>query len=180
MAEEETEEEKTEEESEEEPEEMEEEIEEEVEEETEFSSSEVTGVPIVLCPDDYVPMDIKGTESREVEERSFIFSTSTEDHLHVKFECPECGKAYFHDLDRKRQGCFIATAAYGTPLSSEINVLRNFRDSYLVRRDWGKGLVSLYYTISPPIAKQIEKSESMRKLVRTCLKPVIQLFKDEE
>lgn len=161
----------------------EEEEKEELEEEEEgageeVSIGEVTGVPIVLCPESYIPMEIKGKESREVEERSFIFSTSTEDHLHLKYECPECGRYYFHDLDKKRQGCFIATAAYGSPLAKEINVLRNFRDAYLIHRDWGREIVSLYYTFSPPIANVIEKSESLKKLVRIALKPLIRLFKE--
>ncbi|KXA96836.1 hypothetical protein AKJ38_02525 [candidate division MSBL1 archaeon SCGC-AAA259I14] len=80
-------------------------------------------------------------------------------------------------MESKRQGCFIATAAYGTPLAKEINVLRRFRDSYLAQREWGKKLVDLYYTLSPPIANVIERSEMLKRLVRTFLQPVVDLFK---
>ncbi|MFP4006231.1 MAG: CFI-box-CTERM domain-containing protein [Candidatus Hadarchaeia archaeon] len=153
---------------------------EEGEEDEEFSVSEIIGVPSILCPDDYVLMDITDTEFREVEERKYIFMKDTESHMHLKYECPECGGVFYHDTDRKRQGCFIATAAYGTPFSKDINVLRRFRDSYLVHREWGKKLVSAYYTLSPPVANLISKSENLRKVVRKALKPIVEIFKRRE
>lgn len=164
----------------EETEELEELEEEEEEAKEEFSPSEIIGVPTVLCPDDYVPMEIDGTDFREVEERKFIFMTDTESHMHIKYVCPECGMKFFHDSDRQRQGCFIATAAYGTPFSKDINVLRRFRDSYLIHRNWGKKLISTYYTLSPPVANIISKSDSLRKVVRTALKPIVEVFKRRE
>lgn len=145
--------------------------------EEELSQEEIDAVPSILCSDDFALMEIEDTDVREVEERGFLFSTNTENHLHLKYVCPECGRYYFYDMETQRQGCFIATAAYGTPFSKDINVLRRFRDSYLVHREWGEKIISMYYTLSPPIAKIIGKSEKLRKLVRTCLTPVVELFK---
>lgn len=155
-----------------------EEPEEEVDE-MELTPSDIDAVPYILCSEDLVPMNIEDVESKEVEKREFIFKTSTENHMHAKYVCPECGKYFYHDMERQRQGCFIATAAYGTPFASDINVLRNFRDSYLANREWGKKFISLYYTISPPIARVIEKSETLRKIVRKCLVPVVNIFKEK-
>lgn len=151
----------------------------ELEDEKEISSG-ITAVPIILCPEDYEPMEITGTEDREVEERDFLFRTNTETHMHIRYECPECGRYYLHDIKRKRQGCFIATAAFGTPLAKEIKVLRKFRDSYLVHKNWGRKLVSTYYILSPPIANIIQKSENLKKLVRTLLIPIIKIFRGEK
>ncbi len=175
--------EKKEEEIEEEAEETEKTEEEEEDEEVydqELSMGDIVAVPIILCPEDHEPMDIKGVEVRETEEKKLFFRSSTEKHEHLKYECPACGRYYFHDLERTREGCFIATAAYGTPFAQEINVLRNFRDSYLVHKNWGRKLVSVYYTLSPPIAEKIKKSEPLKKAVRTFLTPVVKFFKKKE
>lgn len=158
--------------------ELEEEEEEEYDEELEVG--DIVAVPVILCPDDYEPMEIEGPEMRETEVDKAFFRTGTEKHQHLKYVCPVCERYYYHDLERKRQGCFIATAAYGTPFASDINVLRRFRDSYLVHRKWGKKLVSMYYTLSPPIADFIAKSEPLKKIVRTFLSPVVETFKRRE
>lgn len=62
--------------------------------------------------------------------------------------------------------CFIATAAYGTDTAEGINILRQFRDVVLLASDLGAEFVSLYYEISPPIAKVISQHDSLRTAVR--------------
>ena len=63
-------------------------------------------------------------------------------------------------------GCFIATAAYGTPMAEEIEILREFRDEYLLTNPVGKGLVDFYYKVSPPIAEFITEHPSLKPIVR--------------
>jgi hypothetical protein len=63
-------------------------------------------------------------------------------------------------------GCFIATAAFGTPLHPEIDRLRAFRDDVLLRTPSGTAFVEAYYRFSPPVAEQIAEYETMRALVR--------------
>ena len=69
--------------------------------------------------------------------------------------------------------CFIATAAYGTPMAKEIEILREFRDKYLMTNPVGKGLVEFYYRVSPPIAEFITKHPSLKPIVRGGLLPVV-------
>jgi len=70
-------------------------------------------------------------------------------------------------------GCFIATAAYGTPMVEEIQVLRKFRDEYLLTNQLGQALVGLYYKVSPPIAKFITEHPSLKPIVRVGLLPTV-------
>ena len=69
--------------------------------------------------------------------------------------------------------CFIATAAYGTPMAKEIEILREFRDKYLMTNPVGKGLVEFYYRVSPPIAEFITGHPSLKPIVRAGLVPAV-------
>jgi len=69
--------------------------------------------------------------------------------------------------------CFIATAAFGSPLHPYVRILREFRDRYLLTNDIGKEIVTLYYSYSPPISDVIAKSAPLRVGVQISLIPVI-------
>jgi len=69
-------------------------------------------------------------------------------------------------------GCFIATAAFGSPLERHVQLFRNFRDTYLLPNSIGRAFVALYYDFSPPIARFIEKNGVLRGAVRIGLHPV--------
>jgi hypothetical protein len=69
--------------------------------------------------------------------------------------------------------CFIATAAYGTPMAKEIEILREFRDKYLMTNPVGKGLVEFYYRVSPPIAEFITEHPTLKPIVRAGLVPAV-------
>ncbi|MFH1061257.1 MAG: CFI-box-CTERM domain-containing protein [Candidatus Omnitrophota bacterium] len=70
-------------------------------------------------------------------------------------------------------GCFIATAAFGTTMASEVKVLCRFRDEYLLTNYWGTQFVKFYYRNSPPIADFIRQNETLKQMIRISLKPLI-------
>jgi len=73
--------------------------------------------------------------------------------------------------------CFIATAAYGTPMTDDVLILRKFRDKYLIRNSLGREFVWNYYRYSPPAAKFISKRPILKKITRMLLKPLVKLSK---
>ncbi|MBN4046696.1 BACON domain-containing protein [bacterium AH-315-P07] len=70
-------------------------------------------------------------------------------------------------------GCFIATAAYGTPMAQEIDVLRELRNTHLQPTVLGAVFVDSYYRLSPPIADLVARNSWLRTTVRTALTPII-------
>lgn len=69
--------------------------------------------------------------------------------------------------------CFIATAAYGSPLHPHIDTLRDFRDKYLMQGKLGRTLIHFYYKYSPFIADLIVKHKVLKIAVRINLLPLV-------
>ena len=70
-------------------------------------------------------------------------------------------------------GCFIATAAYGSALVPQVEILRTWRDRYLSTHAPGRAFVAAYRVVSPPIADRLRQSEGLRSLIRILLLPVV-------
>jgi hypothetical protein len=70
-------------------------------------------------------------------------------------------------------GCFIATAAYGTPMARELDALRAVRDRALLTNPLGRLAVAGYYALSPPVARAISTDERMRAGARALLEPIV-------
>ncbi|MDD5454291.1 MAG: C25 family cysteine peptidase [Candidatus Ratteibacteria bacterium] len=75
-------------------------------------------------------------------------------------------------------GCFIATACYGTPMSVEVKALSHFRDEYLMTNSLGRFFVTNYYRFSPYVAEYISQRPALKKFVRTGLKPLVHLCEE--
>lgn len=77
----------------------------------------------------------------------------------------------------KELGCFIATAAFGTPLAEEVKVLRWWRDNRLLKSHLGRFFVHLYYLVSPPVAEFVAKYNLLRTIIRFFLRPIIMVIR---
>ncbi|MGO2242672.1 MAG: CFI-box-CTERM domain-containing protein [Halomonas sp.] len=73
--------------------------------------------------------------------------------------------------------CVVATAAFGSPLASEVNTLRAWRDKALRKSVLGKLFIATYYIVSPPLARLVRRSNILRAIVRAGLRPVIKYVK---
>lgn len=76
-----------------------------------------------------------------------------------------------------KSGCFIATAAYGSPMAAEVETLRRFRDGVLLTRAGGRACIHAYYRLSPPVARWVARSPALRGGVRLLLAPVVRLLR---
>jgi hypothetical protein len=72
-------------------------------------------------------------------------------------------------------GCFIATAAFGSKFEKHVQLLRRFRDLYLMPFKTGRAFVKTYYRYSPPVAELIADHDILRAIVRWSLIPLIGL-----
>jgi len=81
------------------------------------------------------------------------------------------------DVKDAKSGCFIATAAYGTPFSQEIEILRYWRDMELKSSLMGRLFISFYYYLSPPVADFFRNKPLFRKCVRVGLNPFVNFLR---
>jgi hypothetical protein len=71
--------------------------------------------------------------------------------------------------------CFVATAAYGSPLAHDVGLLRELRDRYLMSNAVGRAAVSAYYAVGPTFADAIRGHDGLRAAARVLLTPAVEL-----
>lgn len=67
--------------------------------------------------------------------------------------------------------CFIATAAFGSPLHHHLKGFRWLRDRVLLKLPFGHRLVSAYYHLAPPVAAVIADTPWLQSTTRILLYP---------
>ena len=74
-------------------------------------------------------------------------------------------------------GCLIATAAYGSEMAPQVQLLREIRDNQLMNTESGSAFMSgfneLYYTFSPTIADMERESPVFKEIVKLGLTPML-------
>lgn len=77
-------------------------------------------------------------------------------------------------------GCLIATAAFGSEISPQIQQLRELRDNHLARTSAGSGFVewfnTIYYSFSPHVADYQRENPVFREMVRLSITPMISVL----
>lgn len=129
---------------------------------------------------DEVQVTNQNTEDDEDDSRDAVQADDGDDTIRATFSL---GSAIFGSNATPRvgggggggggSGCFIATAAYGTPLAKEIQSLRDVRDAYMLETALGAAFADAYYRVSPPIARMIAEYPAIKTVVRAALIPVV-------
>jgi hypothetical protein len=71
------------------------------------------------------------------------------------------------------KGCFVATAAFGADWTAEVQVLRDFRDAFLVTNEPGRRFTDWYYRNGPAAADFIDRTPILKPVVRALLVPFV-------
>ena len=81
-----------------------------------------------------------------------------------KSVCPYCAATY-----KDFSNCFIATAVYGDRYAPEVIALRRFRDESLQPTIAGRVFVKIYYRLSPPVARFLERNPTLAAMIKPLL-----------
>jgi hypothetical protein len=77
--------------------------------------------------------------------------------------------------------CIIATAAFGSAMAPEVQLLREFRDNQVQHTFAGASFMQVfnagYYSFSPTVAKFIAKDDSMRAATRVLIYPLLDILR---
>lgn len=73
---------------------------------------------------------------------------------------------------RADERCYIASYAYGSD-DERTAFLRSWRDEYLLRRQWGKAFVVVYYGCSPLLVRICKKNSRVSRLIQHLLDSIL-------
>ncbi len=124
-------------------------------------------VPTDGTPGDVVEVDVGGLSPESV----YFVAVRAVDGCNDRgpFEVAEVATTEIHFTTVSP--CFVATAAWGSPMASDVATLRRFRDRHLSTNAPGRALVDVYYAVGPIAADVIRDSELLRAAARASLTP---------
>jgi hypothetical protein len=129
---------------------------------------------------DFQAKVVAGGEVQDIDISDLLPRTNYSIGVRAYDECSNVGPVRVFNLTTPRpepaavDACFVATAAYGTMLASEVSALRAFRDVALRTHVAGELAVEGYYTFGPLLARAIAPSETLRRAARAALAPAVE------
>ena len=81
-----------------------------------------------------------------------------------------CSKSLTETIDtRKKEGCYVATAIYGSYDCPQVWTLRRYRDLSLKQSLSGRGFIRIYYAISPLLLKLFGRTKLFNNICKKIL-----------
>lgn len=104
---------------------------------------------------------------------SVVFNTAFS--AEIEFEVGD--KQYELEFGEKSGGCLIATAAFGTELAPQVQLLREVRNNVVFDTSSGTAFVNAfntaYYSFSPTVADWERQSPIFKEAVKTLITPML-------
>ena len=119
--------------------------------------------------------DVMETEKDVMETEKDVMETE-KDVMETEKDVMETEKDVM-ETEKEGGGCLIATAAYGSELAPQVQLLREVRDNTVMSTSSGTAFMSgfnqLYYTFSPTIADMERENPLFQDAVRAFITPMI-------
>jgi len=81
------------------------------------------------------------------------------------------------DEEKRKGGCLIATAAFGSEMAPQVQLLREIRDNTVLQTESGTsfmaGFNQFYYSFSPTIADYERENPAFKEVVKITLTPLL-------
>lgn len=81
------------------------------------------------------------------------------------------------EKSQPKNGCLIATAAFGSELAPQVQFLREYRDNSVMSTAIGSSFInafnSVYYTFSPTVADAERNNPALQEVVKTGINPLL-------
>jgi len=118
-----------------------------------------------------------GTYNMKIDVEGILFTPITPETVSFDIVVGEVSAQPINPYEEEGGGCLIATAAYGSELAPQVQMLREIRDNQLMNTESGStfmtGFNELYYTFSPTIADMERESPMFKEIVKAGLTPMI-------
>jgi hypothetical protein len=118
-----------------------------------------------------------GTYNMKIDVEGILFTPITPETVSFDIVVGEVSAQPINPYEEEGGGCLIATAAYGSELAPQVQMLREIRDNQLMNTESGttfmSGFNELYYTFSPTIADMERESPVFKEIVKLGLTPML-------
>jgi len=118
-----------------------------------------------------------GTYNMKIGVEGILFTPITPETVSFDIVVGESSTQPINPYEEEGGGCLIATAAYGSELAPQVQLLREIRDNQLMNTKSGTTFMTtfneLYYTFSPIIADMERESPVFKEIVKSGLTPML-------
>ena len=118
-----------------------------------------------------------GAYKMEIGVEGILFTPITPETVSFDITVGEASAQPINPYEEEGGGCLIATAAYGSEMAPQVQLLREIRDNQLMNTESGKSFMGtfneMYYSFSPTIADMERESPLFKEAVKLGLTPML-------
>ena len=118
-----------------------------------------------------------GTYNMVIDVEGILFTPISKEIVSFDIIVGESSAQPVNPTEEEGGGCLIATAAYGSEMSPQVQLLREIRDNQLMNTESGTAFMStfnnVYYSFSPVIADMERENPMFKEVVKLGLTPML-------